>query len=52
VVALTSVSKVPCSLSTSLETYDTASGVTHVYLSTGDIGGNTGGILSVLNPGH
>jgi hypothetical protein len=52
VIALTSVSKVPCSLSTSLETYDTTSGVTHVYLSTGEIGGNAGGISSILNPGH
>jgi len=40
VIALTRVSKVPCSLSTSFETYDTTSGVTHVYLSTGDVGGS------------
>jgi hypothetical protein len=52
VITLTSVSKVPCALSTSLETYDTSSGVTHVYLSTGEIGGDTGGIVSILNPGH
>jgi hypothetical protein len=55
VVTLTSVSEVPCSLSTSLETYDTSSGVTHLYLSTGDIAANAGGILPVIpvaNPGH
>jgi hypothetical protein len=43
VISLTSTSSVPCSLSTSLETFDTSSGVTHVYLSTGDVEGNYGG---------
>jgi len=50
VITLTSVSKVPCSLSTSLETYDTGSGVTHIYLSTGDMNGNIGPVA--LGPGR
>jgi hypothetical protein len=46
---ITSGSDVPCRLLTSLETYDTASGVTHVYLSGGEggFGGPQGG-----GPGH
>jgi hypothetical protein len=36
IIALTTTSDVPCALSTSLETYDTTSGVTHMYLSAGE----------------
>ena len=33
----------PCNLVTSLETYDTATGVTHLYLANGGFGGMQGG---------
>jgi hypothetical protein len=40
VISATFTSDVPCALTTSLETYDTASGVTHVYQANGSEGGN------------
>jgi hypothetical protein len=45
VIALTttSTSEAPCALHYSLETYDTATGATHVYLSNAAAGGQLGG---------
>ena len=44
VITLTGASNVPCKLDTSLETYDTATGVTHTYQSgDGPEGGFGGG---------
>jgi len=37
-VSVTFTSEVPCSIVTSLETFDTTTGVTHVYLANGDVG--------------
>jgi hypothetical protein len=53
-ITLNATSGVPCSLSTSLETYDTTSGVTHMYLSTGDVNGEIGGDIGGIGvgPGH
>jgi hypothetical protein len=39
VLSLTRTSGVPCSLVTSLESFDTSSGATHLFLSQGEIGG-------------
>jgi hypothetical protein len=49
VISVTTTSGTPCGLRTSLETFDTASGVTHVYLAGfgGGPGGGPGG-----HPGH
>jgi hypothetical protein len=46
----TAPSDVPCELLVSLETYDTASGVTHVYVSGGQTGG--AGQQGGGGPGH
>ena len=43
-VTLTPSSSTPCSLDASFETFDTSSGVTHVYLSVGQMGGGPGPI--------
>jgi hypothetical protein len=45
IVSVTNASGTPCGLRTSLETFDTATGVTHVYLA--GFGGGPGG-----RPGH
>ncbi len=42
VITLTGTSNVPCNLDTSLETYDTATGVTHIYQSGGGPEGGFG----------
>jgi hypothetical protein len=49
IVSVTTTSGTPCGLRTSLETFDTATGVTHVYLAGfgGGPGGGPGG-----HPGH
>lgn len=42
-LSLTSTSDVPCNLSSSLETYDSTAGTTHIYLSNGaDLGAGNG----------
>ncbi|HUA59268.1 MAG TPA: hypothetical protein VML19_10970 [Verrucomicrobiae bacterium] len=42
VVSVTFTSDVPCSITSSLETYDTTTGVTHVYLANGNAAGAYG----------
>lgn len=42
VITVTGASNVPCALDTSLETYDTATGVTHIYQSGGGPEGGPG----------
>ena len=48
IVSVTTTSGTPCALRTSLETFDTATGVTHVYLA--GFGGGPGGPGG--HPGH
>ncbi len=53
VIAVTTTSGTPCALRTSLETFDTDSGVTHVYLAGfGGPGGPGGGPGGPIGPGH
>lgn len=48
-IQLTQMPGMPCSLLSSMETYDTASGVTHVYLANP---GSAGPVPVVVAPGH
>jgi hypothetical protein len=48
----TSTSEAPCELHYSLETYDTTTGVTHVYVSNAAQGGQIGGVPGGGGPGR